>query len=161
MTPPEEFQFLFRKEGVSPESAVESRYALADLIARPVVRDEHRGRYLVFASREEFLAWAPGVPEAERCFHEVVFGRLPQRLKFDVDAPAHKLGAAPPGEAPPGAAAAHAAVDQLIEAILDELHDTYCGIEDILPVREGLVVTDSSGPTPGGYKHSYHVVVLH
>jgi hypothetical protein len=53
-----------------------------------------------------------------------------------------------------------AIVDLLIEAILDELHDAYYGIEDISPTRESLVVTDSSGQTEDGWKYSYHVLVL-
>lgn len=88
------------------DEIVETKYKLGDLKARPVIRDELNNRYLVFESRPEFLEWYAEVPEAERCFHEVIFGQLPQRLKFDIDAPAHKLDAIP--EATLAAALHHA-----------------------------------------------------
>lgn len=233
---PAEFRYLTRQgRGKAPaergpNEAVEARYKRADLVKRPVIRDELRNRYLVFESRQEFLDWYALVPEAERCCHEVVFGFMPQRLKFDVDAPAHKLDALPeatlaaalqaaaetlidesslPGDAAasraddlgeyieellagdpdedpleailraptpdraptPAAAAAppeeaaraakiRAVVGLLIEAILDELYVGYYGVEDILPSREDLAVTDSSGPTATGWKYSFHIIAL-
>ena len=242
---PEEFQYLVRKDGRNGEETVEGRYARADLARKPVVRDELNRKYLVFGSRDELFSWYRKVPAAERCWHEVVFGFMPQRLKFDVDMPAHKLDAIPDrcfergdsavaepwpeaaepqaarvstddylasilgGEAEaeaepqpvpqpadlidallqgfpeepllavaeeeePAAAAgatteerpgrdakAGFVVDELIEAVLDELHVAYYGIDDICPTRKDLAVTDSSGPTPdGGWKYSYHVLVL-
>lgn len=76
-----------------PGESVQSRYKLQDLIHRPVLRDEFRNKFLVFESREECLRWYAQVPLEEKCMHEVVFGRLAQKLKFDIDAPAHKLDA--------------------------------------------------------------------
>jgi len=76
-----------------PEDAVEARYRMKDLLHRPVLRDEFRNKFLVFESRDECLQWYDQVPLEEKCMHEVVFGRLAQKLKFDVDAPAHKIDA--------------------------------------------------------------------
>jgi hypothetical protein len=235
---PEEFVYLTRQgrqtaAGTAvertPDEAVEARYKRADLMKRPVIRDELHNRYLVFESREEFLAWYELVPEKDRCCHEVVFGWAAQRLKFDVDAPSHKLDALPdstleaalqaaadaladetglpdlpvatrvedldgyldellasdsssddplaillgdapaapaPAPAPINAAEAsrtakiRAIVGLLIDAILDELYVAYYGIEDLLPTRDDVVVTDSSGPTANGTKYSFHVLVL-
>ena len=188
---PDAFRFLVRKERGSEHPSVEDRYKLQDLAGRPVVRDECTNRYLVFESRAEFLEWSANTPAPERCFHEVVFGRLPQRLKFDIDAPSHKLDAMadPPrgesaratpeeddpleillGEAceaceacKPGDAREtkfHTIVNQLIEAILDELYVAYHGVEGLLPSRGDLVVADSSGPTALGVKFSVHILVL-
>jgi hypothetical protein len=212
------------------DEAVEARYKRADLNTRPVVRDELNNRYLVFESYNEFSSWYAGVPEKERCCHEVIFGYRAQRLKFDIDAPGHTLDALPEGTlaaalqaaaetVSPDAAARDAELDGyldellcdsdgessdplesvlrsmpsparedeacapapapaqaqaqagqqakiravvglLIEAILDELYVAYYGIEDILPTRDDIVVTDSSGPTQNGWKHSYHLIVL-
>jgi hypothetical protein len=169
----------------------------------------------VFESREEFLTWHNAVPEKKRFFHEVIFGKFAQRIKFDIDAPAHKLDALPdntlkaalqtggnmhaeedldgyldeliansddedpletllqgttdvPTRHPPAVDAAelarktkiHAVVSLLIDAILDELYVAYYGIEDLLPTRGDLVVTDSSGPTTNGTKYSFHILVL-
>src|SRR4051812_24766641 len=77
----------------APGESVESRYDRKRLEGRVVVRDEYANLYRVFRSRGGFLEWYAGVPEAERCAHEVVFGHAPQRLKFDIDAPGHKLDA--------------------------------------------------------------------
>ena len=54
----------------------------------------------------------------------------------------------------PRAAKIYAIVNALIESILDELYVGYYGVEDLLPTRDDLVVTDSSGPTPGGCSRS-------
>ena len=192
---PDVFRFLVQKERSSAHPSVEDRYKIQDLVSRPVVRDEYNNRYLVFESRAECLEWSANTPEPERCFHEVVFGRLPQRLKFDVDAPSHKLDALclcaeppPPAEDDPLAillggdfkdvqpretsahiddpirrereSKFHTIVDQLIEAILDELYVAYHGVEDLLPSRGDLVIADSSGGTPLGVKYSFHILVL-
>ena len=240
---PTEFRYLIQKDRGSKHPSVEDHYKIEDLATRPVIRDEYRNRYFVFESRDEFLEWYDRVPEAERCCHEVIFGRLAQRIHFDIDAPSHKLDALPDstleaslrqfgeedlpccnslveyeicnrgshgGEKPCGdidndhdfedqlavllgvdspvdllAAApapllqnadhAHAAteclraakirtiVNVLIEAILDELYVAYYGVADLLPTREDLVVTDSSGPEtndPAGIKYSFHILVL-
>ncbi len=75
------------------DEAVEASYRRADLVRRPVVRDELNGRYIVFESRREMFDYYGGLPSSEKAWHEVVFGYLPQRLKFDIDAPSHKIDA--------------------------------------------------------------------
>lgn len=254
---PSVFRYLVKKDRRDGAEAVEDRYKRADLVKKPVLWNQLTKEYVVFGSRREMLEWYTGVPEAERHYHEVVFGWQSQRLHFDFDAPAHKLDAlpegtlsaallaaggeafgpqvdarledlsdyidellgaspppppgaasepggepgpggaddplelllggldpavpsgaapapapvaaapapAPPAGAPPSseelrAAKARAIMGLLIEAILDELYVGYYGIEDILPSREDLAVTDSSGPAKDGWKYSYHVVAL-
>lgn len=209
---PEVFTYLIQKDRDAIAPSVQDAYKLPELASRPVVRDELRKQFLVFGSRNEFVEWYEAVPEAERSHHEVIFGKLPQRLKFDVDAPAHKLDAisdavlaaalesvrAPHGRfesaaselasagmdayieellggapttpmqdaQPPTpmqdaqpmtrAAKIHAVVNILIEAVLDELYIAYYGIEDLVPSRNDVAVTDSSNES----KYSYHVLVL-
>jgi hypothetical protein len=223
-----EYPYLVMKEGRPGARVVEADLTLADLATRPVIRDESTNTYLVFDSRDEFHAWYAELPEPRRSCHEVIFGQLPQRLKFDVDAPSLALEAFPEAElgasggmrprpAPAGAAQAQvllpgavtalalacldeyfgvtsdlldgaaappapagpapqadpddalrrlndrkarAIVDRLIEAVLDELYVGYNGHEDLRPERGDLAITDSSGPTPEGWKYSYHVIVL-
>jgi hypothetical protein len=207
---------------------VELCYKRADLRKRVVIWNEYNHSYLVFDSRGEFAEWYAGVPAAERNYHEVVFGWAPQRLKFDIDAPAYRIDAIPDdllvvdktpnvgldllaellgeddptdddplelllGGAPPenddptdddpleillgGApqenadeaaqdpeaqrdAKARALVGLVLEAVLDELHDGYYGVEDLLPTRAQLAVTDSSGASGGSKKYSYHIVTV-
>jgi hypothetical protein len=224
-----EFRYLVTKDRADDSPAVDSQFKRKDLVKRPVIRDELNNRYLVFDSRREFLEWYARVPEKERCCHEVVFGYLPQRIKFDIDAPSHLVDSLPEatlaaalrtaadtlldeGSLPEVAVATRAddlgdyldgllassssedpfeaalremstpeaapldpvelgrraqqakieaVVGLLIEAILDELYVGYYGVEDLMPTREDLVVTDSSGPTAAnGWKYSYHILVL-
>jgi hypothetical protein len=238
------YPLLVRRADSAAGQAVEDDFTLADLAKGVVVRDEAARRFFVFEGRPEFLAWYaarggeryrrledPGAPPGEGdaagggdfpACHEVVLGRLPQRLKFDVDAAGPRLdrlelesggfggraggglapadlalldelfGPEPPAEggaegppadeaaaeaaaaaamgAPPGEAAraakARAALDVLVEAVLDELYSAYFGVEDgVAPTRDDIVVTDSSGfvTKPGGervWKHSFHLLVL-
>ena len=61
---------------------------------RPVVQDESDGRrYLAFESRAGLWEYTRSLPAPQRCLHEVVPGGCAQRLKLDVDVPAHKLDA--------------------------------------------------------------------
>jgi hypothetical protein len=90
---PTQFQYLVKKERAADAVAVEDRYRRKDLANRPVVRDELNNRFLVFDSRRELVDWYGALPEAERCCHETIFDWQAQRLKFDIDAPAHKLDA--------------------------------------------------------------------
>ena len=243
------YPLLVRRADSAPGQAVEDDFRLADLAGRVVVRDEAAMRFFVFEGRPEFLAWYaarggeryrrledPGAPPGEGdagggdfpACHEVVLGRLPQRLKFDVDAAGPRLdrvelperswagaglspadlallddllgpepldggaGGAPKGGppapddaaaaeaaaeaaaaaamgAPPGEAAraekARAALDALVEAVLDELYSAYFAVEEgVAPTRDDIVVTDSSGfVTKNGarvWKHSFHLLVL-
>jgi len=200
---PKAFRFLVQKDRGSDQLSVQDQYKLPDLVTRPVIRDEMTNTYYVFESRKEFFAWYEDRPEKDRCCHEVVFGKLAQRLKFDVDAPTHMLDALPDGTLEAALLAAtdnfsdeasvsraedldeyiiellganeglppstteetrtkkiHAIVGLLIDAILDELYVAYYGIEDLLPTRADVVVTDSSGPTVNGTKYSFHILVL-
>lgn len=51
-----------------------------------VVRDECNNRFLFFKSTGELESFVDALPDHERCFHEVIFGKFPQRIKFDIDA---------------------------------------------------------------------------
>lgn len=83
--------------------AVEDAYDAASLRRCLVVQDEagyaiSAGRqaavglappggrsFRVFESPRDFWQWQASLPNEARCFHEVVFGDQPQRLKFDLD----------------------------------------------------------------------------
>ncbi len=150
---PKEYRYLVRKDrGEGAPPSIEDEYSLAELAGRMVVRDERRNRYLLFESSAEGLRWCAEAPESERSFHEVVFD-APQRLKFDIDAPSHKLSH-------DAAAEIRAIMDRLIEAILDEFYEAYYGHVPAPLGRAGLAVTDSCGATPAGIKYSYHIVVV-
>lgn len=102
-----EFSFLVARDhephpGAAPKQArtasntVELRFSREELAARPVIRDERRGRYLVFENRANFWEWYSAYEHPEgKSMHEVVFGSAPQHLKFDIDAPSHRVEAIP------------------------------------------------------------------
>jgi len=99
-----EFVYLSSRDriGKPPGDAVEARFSRTDLATRCIVRDEARGRFLVYESAAACVAaYARQVADAARrgaapAVHEVIVGWKPQRLKFDVDAPAARLAALPP-----------------------------------------------------------------
>jgi hypothetical protein len=81
---PEIFQYLVKNKAGG--AAVCEKYTLAELAKRLTVRDEYNNRYLVFDAWSEFTEWNEQTLYTQRCFHEVIFGQLPQRIKFDIDA---------------------------------------------------------------------------
>jgi hypothetical protein len=89
--------YTFLKDGPGRDAAdvLEANYRLDELATRPVVRDEYHRVYRVFPDWGDFWAWRDTVPPREQCFDEVVFGDFPQHLKFDIDAPGHKIDAIP------------------------------------------------------------------
>jgi hypothetical protein len=48
---------------------------------------------------------------------------------------------------------------ELLDIIRNEIQNVYFGIEDVYTTLDDIVVMESSGLVPGGYKFSYHIVV--
>ena len=90
---PELYTYLRGGPGRPSAEVAESNLGPAELRARVVIRDESRQKYAIFATWADFWSWQDGRDEEERCFHEVLFGDTPQRLKFDIDAPGAKIDA--------------------------------------------------------------------
>lgn len=181
------FDFLKSRPGREPESVAELQLTPETMRSAVLVRDTHRRKYYVFDRWDHFWAHARRTPPAERCFDEVILGDSPQRLKFDIDAPEalasaispetvgidtaerdqiarelFSLGLVPDDRAgdPTPAELIHAALELVIEAVLDEVHAAY-HVSDLVSVaREDLALLDSSRQTPDGWKFSYHLVVL-
>lgn len=77
------FRHIYKTDG---EDSVESTYVTQTEIGkRFVIRDETDQTYCVFESQDQYLAWFEEVPEANRQFHEVIFGWKPQKIKVDLD----------------------------------------------------------------------------
>jgi hypothetical protein len=90
---PRGYTYLKAGAGRRAEDVLEESYRLDELAARPVIRDEFRRKYYVFEDWAGFWSWGDTVPPREQCFNEVVFGAFAQHLKFDIDAPGHKIDA--------------------------------------------------------------------
>lgn len=182
------FRYLVKKDRISDLPTVEGSYKREELISRPVIWNQQNKEYLVFESRQELAKWYETIPALEKWYHETIFAWSAQRLKFDIDASPNVIDALPYknniiegfdeyyGEilntefvSPVDSTVSHVdfakckiynAINLIIDAILDELYIAYYGIEDLLPTREDIVVTDSSGLTPNGMKYSFHIIVL-
>lgn len=87
------FRYLVSKTERDPQDVVECSYSRKELQELTLVRDEYNGCYRTFRSPGSFWKYSRAVPAEQRCFHEVILGWRPQRLKFDIDAPANKLDA--------------------------------------------------------------------
>lgn len=135
---PLKFRFIKEKEGRDPSNCLESSISLED--PRPIIRDEITEYYYVFDSWADFLNWREQIPQRERCFHEVIFGKRPQRLKFDIDDlddPAR--------------------LHDITEAILDELYASYFEIDGIMATDKHLLITSSTSEEEP--KNSYHIII--
>lgn len=160
-------------------TSILDNYKISDLQRMVVLRDEgSHNRFLLFESRDEFDTWYRGVPDEQRCFHEVIFGQLPQRIKFDIDMMSDKLTSKETvnvqscddlideilGDGNGGGSGTtyplevYQLVDGLIRSIIEELYDSYFYSNSIYPTRGDIVVTDSTGSTAGGVKHSFHII---
>ena len=190
-TQPPSFIYLQGGPDRTKEDVLELNFGRGELLTRPIIRDATGGRaYRIFADWAAFWAWRDAVPPHERCFDEVIYGMSPQRLKFDIDIPAHTLDEVdiPPDGAWGGAdvpsdnidlasamviplgggepavhRARQAKIDtfmrELLSVICDEIQNSYFGVENVYTTLDDIVVMESSGPVPGGYKFSYHIVV--
>lgn len=147
-----EFKFLVSGEN---GTAVQDVYDTPEKLGNHmVIRDEYSAnRYLVFDSPECFVKWQNTIPLAQRCFHEIIFGPLAQRIKFDIDIMSSLSEVK-------GADKITEIIDSILSVIVDELFDSYYETDFIMPTKSALAVCDSSGQTTGGYKYSFHIIVL-
>lgn len=160
------FRFLVAAPGRPDSEVLERNYAPQDLGRAVIVRDEAARCFLCFADLAEFWAWY-GTEPHETAYHEVVPGRRPQHLKFDLDIPAASL--AEPDSAdcqdpalaelglPPATAEsrAEAILQRLIETALTVFCETYLAEDEAVLSRDDVLVADSCGPA----KYSYHVLL--
>lgn len=92
----ETYKYLFipkndQKCDISTE-VMEARYpSIESLGGRFIARNSLENKYYVFADMNAFESYMQGVDENRRCFHEVIIGKRPQRIKFDIDATASLL----------------------------------------------------------------------
>lgn len=172
-TKPREFAYLLANADRKPGEAVDDVYQMKDLKTQPVVRNDKNNKYMVFESRKALWNYIYSLDKNQRCFHEVIFGWAPQRIKFDLDIPVHKLDAIPEGkfwDAVRGESPAEecetivelrerkmrAFLQLLLDTIIERLIIAYHGVEDICPTTNDIAIADSNGQL----KYSYHLIVL-
>jgi hypothetical protein len=85
------FTYLVKTADSGENQVLCDKYGLTELASMIVIRDECQKKFLVFHTLDEFIAWRQSISQTNRCFHEVIFGKLAQRLKFDIEIPDDKL----------------------------------------------------------------------
>lgn len=101
---PEVFSCVYNAEEIGADEkqqnktkqliSLESKYYLQSqiqnlfIVSREIAVNAEKTyyNYLVFKNKEHFIDYANQLPPQKRNFHEVIFGWMPQRLKFDIDA---------------------------------------------------------------------------
>jgi len=162
---PRDFRFLVKGEDRDPQDVLEC--SMSPELARTgmLVRNEQSGHYLWFPSVDDFWVFSDNTDPPSRCFHEVVFGDMRQRLKFDIDANVDGAGGVdmitPQAlgiSDRPGLFGRERKARAIIGAIIDAVDHVFNGtfLECGHAIgRDDIIVCTSHGPT----KYSYHLIV--
>jgi hypothetical protein len=175
------YKYLKNIDNRDPSTVVLQNYTESDII----IRDEFNNDYKVFDSWDNFWIFADSIPIQERCFHEVIMGNKPQRIKFDLDvksADLHKLPLSEIetitnheydnefediegiGELHEPKAKMYIIIKYILSIILDQLYIDYFDSDNIVLTTQSFIILDSSGYTdisctPDNYKFSYHIIL--
>lgn len=135
-----------------------------------VIHDRKVWRYLAFNTSSDYLSYRNRISPNERFHHEVIWGDLPQRIKFDIDATPRQIDMIPTrdievdkdeGPKPP-----FKTTQRKAEAIIWHIANTIVRVfieeyGDDVPykpqTKSDILITDSTGPD----KVSFHVVLIH
>jgi len=130
-----EFPYLTSRDtGGKATKSVDSTFGRSDLASCTVIRNELRGshgKFLVFKDRKELSAAYERLDPDRRAWHEVIFGWQPQRLKFDIDAPADKLAKLPSSVIKAGLQLGTYDIDKEFAELLASNHD--CLPDSLVP----------------------------
>ena len=102
-----------------------------------------------FASLSDYEEYFVATKPDNRCFHEVIHGNLPQRIKFDIDAPAERI-------------ASHSDADKIALKVANTIISTFNErYEEELnkhykpTFKHNILITESHSTT----KYSYHIIL--
>ena len=149
-----------------------------------IIRDEFNNNYKVFDNWDMFWIHVDSTPIQERCFHEVIIGNRPQRIKFDLDVDRldhltlqeieHITNISYNGEFEDldnidelireSKAKMYIILKYILSVILDQMYIDYFDSDNIIITNQSFVILDSSGYTdimcsPDKYKFSYHIIL--
>jgi hypothetical protein len=165
------YKYLNHKNAHDPSTVALNNCTESDII----IRDEFNNNYKVFDNWDGFWIYVDSVPINERCFHEVIIGNRPQRIKFDVDV--EKLQHLTLSEIETitnleyngdilsdGSAKMHLILKYILSVISDQLYIDYFESNNIVISTQSFVILDSSGHTDilgssDHYKYSYHIIL--
>ena len=165
---------LYVKSGtVSIESQIGSEMYQLPIIWDESAKDSDSGFFKVFSTNNDMWSYINGTPLLKRNFHEVIFGRNPQRLRFDLDAKDHlkqlideyNLDLLPPQYRDDISNLANqnhniiiryirdVIFDLFVESYNDDIHDSYPGYA--IDKEKIMFVTESHSPE----KYSFHIII--
>ena len=112
------------------------------------IEGEQKG-YKSFASLSDYEEYFAATKPENRCFHEVIHGNLPQRIKFDIDAPA-KLIASHSDADKIAMKVANTIISTFNERYEEELNKHYKPT-----FKHNILITESHNTD----KYSYHIIL--
>ena len=142
-----------------------------------IIRDEFNNNYKVFDNWDSFWIYSDSVQIQERCFHEVIMGYKPQRIKFDIDVESNKLQHLSLSEIETitnleydieeiheSKSKMYLILKYILSIIIDQLYIDYFESDNLIVTTQSFVVLDSSGYTDilgtlDYYKFSYHIIL--
>lgn len=151
-----------------------------------IIRDEFNNNYKVFDTWDMFWTFVDSIPIQERCFHEVIMGKKPQKIKFDLDVELNKLNHLTLQEIETitnisyndefddldninesileSKVKMYIILKYILSIILDQMYIQYFESDNIIITTKSFVILDSSGYTSieqstNQYKFSYHIIL--
>lgn len=163
---PSSFKYLFTPKDISEIDLTEvleiSYPTIESLGNKFIVRNSLENRYYVFENINAFEVYFDGVDDDKKCFHEVIIGKRPQRIKFDIDAPeslANKCFNSARESDPDFDASGENIIDSILAEIDNAICDSFYAAYQKIITPNDIITTTSNGIDSGEIKYSYHKVI--
>ena len=85
----ETFKYLFtpRENKYNIEDVMEIKYpSMESVSGKLITRNSKENKYYLFGGIDVFKKYLNDIAEENKCFHEVILSKTPQKIKFDIDA---------------------------------------------------------------------------
>jgi len=138
---PRYFKYLVYEEGCNPDDVLEKNSNINKRIF--IAHDESMWGYYLFETYDNFEDWYLGLDE--KTLIKVIFGFLPQQLKFDIDAPKEFMDGIDAG--------IHCKGEYILESITEAISDVMQTYYDIELKNDDYAIATSTGPE----KFSAHI----
>jgi len=173
MTSPESELIAYTSKYLNNDNSDDSLTKLLDYDTMRkyfIVHDRKIWRYLAFDTSSNYITYRNRIPPEERLHHEVIWGDMAQRIKFDIDASENEINAIPNKDIKlfplietsvvfeSTHKKAEAVIWHISHTIVETFIEEYGSDIPYHPTTESdILITDSSGPE----KISFHIVLIH
>ncbi len=137
-----EFSFIISRKD---NKSIEETYTIDELKQKIVIHNESNRKYIVFDNFDELDTFYEACDE--KYYHEVIFGNIPQKVKFDLDINKNFDIINKYFEDDNIADNVIKIVDMVVDALVDLLDVSF----------NDIVITSSNG----NGKYSYHIILIH